>query len=57
MDNNNIDVGSMLNYIGKITDYDIQDYKEALDEFIVYNRLSEYLEMRLKCQTRKSITF
>ena len=34
-DENNIDIGSMINYISKNTDYDIQYYKQALDEMVV----------------------
>ena len=34
-DENNIDIGSMLNFLSKNTDYGIQNYKQALDEFVV----------------------
>lgn len=40
-DENNIDIGSMLNFLSKNTDYGIQNYKQALDEFVVYNILGE----------------
>lgn len=40
-DENNIDIGSMLNYFDKNTNYGIQNYKKALDEFVVYNVLGE----------------
>ncbi len=40
-DENNIDIGSMLNYFDNNTDYSIQNYKKALDEFVVYNVLGE----------------
>lgn len=40
-DENNIDIGSMLDYLSKNTDYRIDNYKKTLDEFVVYNILGE----------------